>query len=445
MAYDEELQKRREQREKLRSQRLAEHKKLMTKLVIAGIALVLCAVVIVVVGANHGGQTPTAPTTGDDPTLPSAAPNTGAETTDPSETGDDTTGPEETTPTETQMPETTVIHFTAAGDVNVTDNTAYLDFEEALLDVLPALSAGDLTVVNFEGNLVGTPYGTERASAPQTLMETLRSYGVDLVQMANSRSIYNGLSGLNTTLQAIRAAGLEPVGAWATNQEARQSGRYTIREINGVRVAIVGFTKGMDSMALPAGSEECVNLLYKDYATVWKNVDTDGITKILKAVAKESPDITIALVHWGSEYRDQISSTQKKIRDVMLENGVDAIIGTHPHYVQAMEFDEENGTFVAYSLGDLLGDGAIAGTEYGVILNLEITKDNLSGETKITGYSYTSVFNARMEGQPIRILRLDEAVRAYENGYVFRVTKDLYEDMRYAQTRIQQRVHPGEQ
>ena len=53
MAYDEELLKRREQREKLRQQRLAEHKKLMTKLVIAAVALVLCAVVIFVVAVSQ--------------------------------------------------------------------------------------------------------------------------------------------------------------------------------------------------------------------------------------------------------------------------------------------------------------------------------------------------------------------------------------------------------
>ena len=451
MAYDEELIKRREQREKLRQQRLAEQKKLVTKLVIAAVVLIFCAVVIAVVAAQSGisrpvDPTPTDETLGEAVTGPSGDP-TEVPTNDPTGTGTSTAPPEETAeqtqPSETQLSDTTVIHFTAAGDVSVTDKTAVLNFEEALQDVLPALCGADLTAVNFEGNLVGAPYGAESASAPQTLMETLRNAGVDLIQMANSRSIFNGLSGLNTTLHNIRAAGLEPVGAWATNEEAKDSGGYTIREVNGVRIAIVAFTKGMDSMALPAGSENCVNVLYEDYATVWQEVDTAGITRILNNVAKEKPDITIALVHWGSEYRDQISSTQKTIKNLMLESGVDAIIGTHPHYVQAMEFDEENGTFVAYSLGDLLGDGETAGTEYGVILDLEITKDHISGETKITGYTYTPIFNARQEGREIRILRLEEAIQAYEAGYMYRVTEDLYQDMLYARTRVQERVTSG--
>ena len=427
MAYDEELKKRREQREKLRQQRLAENKKLTTKLIIAAVALVLCAAVIVAVAGNSG-QTP-------QPTEPPI--------TDTPQTQDvPTTQPQ---PTETQMSETSVMTFAAAGDIVVNDKTAHLNYKEALKDVLPLLCGADLTTVNFEGTLVGAPYGSENASAPQGLMEALRNIGVDLVQMANSRSIYKGLSGLNTTLHNIRAAGMEPVGAWSTNEEAKKSGVYTIREVNGIRVAVIAFTKGMDSMALPAGSENCVNVLYKDYATVWQVVDTVGITKILKAAEKEKPDITIALVHWGSEYRDQISETQIIIKDLMLANGVDAIIGTHPHYVQAMEFDQENGTFVAYSLGDLLSDGETAGTEYGVIVDLEITKDNLEGTTKITGYNYIPIFNSRMEQYGIRILRLDEAVRAYETGYMYRVSQELYEDMLYAQTRIAQRITPEEE
>ena len=432
MAYDDELVKRREQREKLRQKRLSEHKKMMTKLIIAGISLILCAVVIFVVVDRSGISLPTEPRP-TEPPISQLLP---------------TENPLETAPTEPQTPtfieDTTVINFVAAGDITVTDKTAHLNYQNALMDVLPVLCAGDLTSVNFEGNLIGSPYGSENYSAPQSLMEALANAGVDLVQMANSRSIANGLTGLNTTLTNIRAAGLEPVGAWSTNEEAKESGGYTIREVNGVRVAIVAFTKGMDSMALPVGSENCVNLLYEDYATVWQEVDTDGITKILKAIEKEKPDITIALVHWGSEYRDQISSTQKIIKNLMLANGVDAIIGTHPHYVHAMEYDQENGTFVAYSLGDLLGDGETAGTEYGVILNLEITKDNIEGVTKITGYSYTPIFNSRMEGREIKILRLDEAVEAYETGYMYRVSQDLYEDMLYARQRVEARVHPDE-
>ncbi len=439
MALQDELAERRAQREELRQQRLAEHRKLMLRLTIAGVILLLAAVLIIVMAI----QAPDQP----DPTVPT--PPTMSQQTDPP------TDPATEPPTEpvSQPPETapphpendmTVIHFGAAGDVNVNDITVALDYELALRSILPLLSKADLTAVNFEGNLIGAPYGTATQSAPQGLMTALEACGVDLIQMANSRSITNGLDGLRTTLTAIRAAGMEPVGAWATEEEAQRSGGYTIREVNGVKLAIVAFTKGMDSMALPKGSEDCVNVLYEDYATTYQEVDDRGILAVLDRVAEEKPDLTIAMVHWGSEFRDQISDTQDYIRDLMLENGVDAIIGTHPHYVQELDFDEEAGTFVAYSLGDLLSDGETAGTEYSIILDLEITKDHLSGETKITGYSYTPIFNCRWQDRPLQVMPLEEAIAAYEGGYLFRPSREMYEDMLYAQIRVEERTHPNE-
>lgn len=432
MAFEEELQQRRAQREAARKQHLAEHRQLMLRLGIAGSVLLIVAVVIIVMALRAPDQP--------DPTVPP----TSAPTTAPTETPTAAPTEEPTTPP-TEPPaepplEDTVIHFAAAGDINVNDTTAALDFKQAFQHLLPVLSRADLTAVNFEGNLIGAPYGAATQSAPQDLMNALKACGVDLIQMANSRSITNGLDGLRTTLSAIRAAGMEPVGAWGTEEEAQQSGGYTIREVNGIKLALVAFTKGMDSMALPVGSEDCVNVLYEDYATTYKDVDADVIKAVLNRVEKENPDLTIALVHWGSEFRDQISDTQEYILEILQENGVDAVIGTHPHYVQALEFDAEAGIFVAYSLGDLLSDGETAGTEYGIILDLEITKDALTGVTKITGYSYTPIFNVRRENRQLQLMELHEAIRAYESGHLDRPSREMYEDMLYALSRVEARV-----
>jgi len=196
----------------------------------------------------------------------------------------------------------------------------------------------------------------------------------------------------------------------------------------------------MNGMALPAGSENCVNLLYTDYSSSYQTVNTDGIRSILNAVSKEKPDVTIALLHWGSEFNDTISETQQDIAELMMENGVDAIVGTHSHYVQKMEYDEAAGTFVAYSLGDFFGDAQRAGSEYSVVLDLEITKNTDTGDTKITGYSYTPIFTYTDENGPVRVLRISEAIAAYEAGYIHRVSQEAYDAMQYALTRVESRI-----
>ena len=150
--------------------------------------------------------------------------------------------------------------------------------------------------------------------------------------------------------------------------------------------------------------------------------------------------MTVAMLHWGSEYNDTISPSQEKIVKYLQENGVDAIIGTHPHYVQKMEFDQEAGTFVAYSLGDLLSDGERSGTQYSVILNLEITKDMRSGEVQISDYYYVPIYTVAEKGEPLRVVRIAESLFAYECYFLGRVSQETYADMQYALERVRARV-----
>ena len=127
--------------------------------------------------------------------------------------------------------------------------------------------------------------------------------------------------------------------------------------------------------------------------------------------------------------------------ELMLANGVDAIIGTHPHYVQQMVFDEEEGTFVAYSLGDLISDAERSGTQYSVLLDLEITKNLRNGKTSISGFTYTPIYTVAETGSPVRVVRINEAIQAYEGYFIGRASQQTYEDMKYALERIEARIN----
>jgi poly-gamma-glutamate synthesis protein (capsule biosynthesis protein) len=345
-----------------------------------------------------------------------------------------------------QETEDTVIHFVAGGDINVTDKVVQsgvsgsgYDFESVFLDVMPLLSGADLTVLNLEGNLYGDSFGGKTSSAPQELAQALRNAGVDIVQTANSKSIANGTLGLAATLDGIRQAGMQPVGTYASEEEFKRYQGFLIREVNGIRIAITAFTKGMDGKGMPSGCY--INLLYEDFNSAYQKVDEDGIRSVLKDIAAEKPDITIALLHWGSEFNDQISKTQKKICAIMAEEGVDAIIGTHPHYVQSIGFDPETGMLIAYSLGDLLGDGEKKDTNYSVILDLEITKDGKTGKVSISNFAYTPVYRYQDAEGDVRLLRIREAMAAYENLCIDAVSTEVYESMKTALARIESRVN----
>ena len=429
--HDDEMNMRREKREAQRRKQQAEAKRLRITLILAAVVLVLCtAGIVFLTGRSDSSQTTVAAET-----RPTQKPT---QATEPA--------------TRAQKSTKTTIHIKAAGDLNVTNTVINAgvavggyNYTRAFMDVASTLSDADLTVLNLEGNICGEPYGSDTTSAPRELLDGLRNAGVDLIQMANSCTINNGLIGLTSTLQAIRAAGLEPVGAFASESEFQQSKGYTITEAQGVKVAFVAFTKGLGGRGLPAGNDNLVNILYEDYASTYDKIDRTRITSVLKAVEAEKPDITIALLHWGSEYNDDISDTQKSIVNLMKKQGVDVIIGTHPHTVQAIEYDELAGTLVAYSLGDFFGDASRGGTNYSIILDLEITKDSSTGTTKVTNYSYTPIYTvseAESADGYRRVVRIDKTVEAWEENYLDKVSQSAKESMVYALDRIEARINP---
>ena len=442
---NKELQRRREQRRiraEKRKKAEQERQKLLLRLALVGAVIILVTGLILAFSSGKlpGGQT--------DPTGSSGGTQPPESTSPGQETQTSPSGSE--TPTETAPSGVTVIHIAAAGDLNITDQMVSsalgpygYDFTNAFLDVAPVLSQADLTVLNYEGTFGASQYGTETGSAPAQLAQALADIGVDAVQTANSASIRAGILGLQSTIQTLQNAGIAPVGTFADSSAYRSSGGYTILEVKGLRIALVGFTKGMDNLGLPEGSTDCVNLLYKDYTTTYDEINTDGIRRVLRNVAEEQPDLVIAMVHWGSEYNEAVSSSQRKIRTLLLDNGVDVILGTHSHLLKAVEHDTKKNTLVAWSLGDFYGDAEQPGSNYSIILDIEIHKDNATGEVTIAGFSYTPIYTVQPDesnagGQ--RVVRIEEAMARYEGNYLGKVTESVYSSMEYALKRIAQRL-----
>ena len=424
-----EYRDRQRQRAEARRKRELARKRMMLRLGLAAAVIVACGLFIWLVTAGSGNSAGTASTQPGSPEVTTRAPEDTAQSV---------------------KEDRTTISVAVAGDLNVNAATvaagltaAGYDYSTVFRDVAPLLSNADLTVLNFEGNLCGIPYGQDNASAPQELMQALADIGVDMIQVANSYSIRNGLLGLESTLNGVRAAGMEPLGAYANEAELKESQGLTIKEVDGVRLAFVAFTKGMDNLGLPAGSENCVNVLYEDYATTYQNVAEDKINSILRNVRAAEPDYIIALLHWGSEYNDEHSATQEEIRELLFAGGVDAIVGTHSHRVQAVEFDRDAGTFTAYSLGDFYSDTVEAGTNYSVVLNLQITRDNATGETKLTDYTCTPIYNMTPDESretALRLVRTETAMEGFEIGIYNSISQELYDNMAYTLERIEYRL-----
>ncbi len=334
-----------------------------------------------------------------------------------------------------------VITICAVGDIFLTEdmlsdarqfNGGY-DFSSQFSHCYSAISSADIAIGNFEGNFTASSYGA--GSYPDALASTLADAGFDILQTANSYSIQGGLSGLIRTKDVIESAGMKALGTYADAKERKEE-QVLLLEVDDVRVAFVAFTKGFGGMALPENADYSTNVLYSDYTTNYEKVDTEGILEVLKAAQKLSPDIIIASVHWGSENVKDISRSQEQITELMLENGVDVILGSHSHLIGSVEQrhikladGSRNDAVIAYSLGDF--SAAEAG-EYNmsIILNLEITRNHATGEARITHVGYIPIAGVDLgsdEQDRYAVLNVDNAIDLYESNYYDRVSNSVYQ------------------
>jgi hypothetical protein len=72
--------------------------------------------------------------------------------------------------------------------------------------------------------------------------------------------------------------------------------------------------------------------------------------------ARSHANFVVCMVHWGTENSEQITDTQRELARWLIDRGVDLVVGSHPHCVQALDF--YHGRPIAYSLGNLVFDGA---------------------------------------------------------------------------------------
>jgi Bacterial capsule synthesis protein PGA_cap len=103
--------------------------------------------------------------------------------------------------------------------------------------------------------------------------------------------------------------------------------------------------------------------------------------KALVGDLRQTADAVIVLIHWGNEYQATPTADDRALARVLIDAGVLAVIGTHPHVLQPVEWVERaDGTrgVVAFSLGNLVSnqdfDDAAGRRRDSVLLELTLEK-----------------------------------------------------------------------
>jgi poly-gamma-glutamate capsule biosynthesis protein CapA/YwtB (metallophosphatase superfamily) len=104
-------------------------------------------------------------------------------------------------------------------------------------------------------------------------------------------------------------------------------------------------------------------------------VDEQIVADLKAARTLHRADIVIPFMHWGWEY-EGANERQQKLARLMIDNGADVVVGSHPHVTQGAEY--YNGKLIVYSLGNFVFDGfTTPESNTGWVLRLKLGKSGL--------------------------------------------------------------------
>ena len=228
--------------------------------------------------------------------------------------------------------------------------TKTYDFSTFFKQISSYISDADISIGNLEttfagGNKAYSGYPT--FNSPPQLAQDVKDIGIDVLTTANNHSLDTGYSGLTNTIDELDELGISHTGTFKSEEDQN---KILIKDVNGIKIAFLAYTYGTNGIPVPKGKEYCINL-----------IDKDLIKSQLESAKELNPDIICVSMHWGIEYKIQQNSEQEELADFLFENGVDIILGSHPHVLEPMEkrtITLDDGTtkdgFVIYSLGNFM-------------------------------------------------------------------------------------------
>ena len=257
------------------------------------------------------------------------------------------------------------------------------DFHENFEYVKPWLKQADLVIGDFEGTVNKDHYlaGYPLFNAPGEVMDAIKDAGYQVLDLAHNHILDSQIEGVVSTADAIEKAGMTPVGVYT--HESRDKAPLVIKEVNGIKVAILAYSYGFN------GIEQSIS--QEDYNRYLSDLDEDKMKAEIERAEKEA-DITIIMPQMGVEYQIEPTEEQKKLYHKMIDWGADIIFGGHPHVVEPAETVEKEGDkkLIIYSMGNFISNQRIETmqdvenakwTERGVLMDVTIKKK--SGKTTI--------------------------------------------------------------
>ena len=278
------------------------------------------------------------------------------------------------------------------GDALIHDrmyNDAYhdgkYDFKPYLKLIKEKVSDYDLAYYNQETILGGTSIGLSSYpsfNSPQEVGDAMIDAGFNLVSLATNHTLDRGEKAILLSREYWNnKENVYAFGSYSSFDQKKEL-ESKIFEKNNIKYAILNYTYGTNGIPVPYGKNYLVNLW--DVSSNYEGYKEQVLNDINNL--RDKVDVLMVAMHWGVEYTHIPTETQRKTAKFLADNGVDIIIGSHPHVIMPVEWIDD--TLVIYSLGNFISaQNSESCTNYkcniGLMTSLTITKTSNEEEENI--------------------------------------------------------------
>lgn len=196
-------------------------------------------------------------------------------------------------------------------------------------NVSSVFSKDDYTLVNLETTLTDSNVKAHKEGevfynfkGPKEYINILTNASIDGVTIANNHIYDYGSQGINDTINTLKENNVDICG----------EGYKILKDIKGVKFGFLGYT----------GWEYSNELKIK-------------IVNDINELKKQGAEVVIPYFHWGIERSYKPYDVQQNLARFAIDNGANAVIGSHPHVIQSME--SYKGKLIAYSMGNFCFGG----------------------------------------------------------------------------------------
>ncbi|MGY4315143.1 CapA family protein [Bradyrhizobium sp. JR3.5] len=289
----------------------------------------------------------------------------------------------------------TSVTLSASGDLIQADG---LESSKDFLfeNVASALFDADISFANYESpvaeeEVVRKALGDGRSAmmccsfAQYSALTEHGSKHFTVLNTANNHILDLGIEGIEATRSLMSQTGIVNIGVPRLPEEY---GRANILAKNQIKVGFVSATFGLNAHQLP--DNEIFRVHTAKLLSKYVPTDLGLLKKQIDDCNKQGCDFIIASIHWGYEFEFFPRYRQIEAAHSLIEEGVDLILGHHPHVIQPLEYyrtkrDPGRIGVIAYSLGSLTwGWYTAPHLVLSMILNIQLAKGSRNGAGRRT-------------------------------------------------------------